>query len=61
MDGTTTRAGWTGVGDLDAGTAAGRAYLARLSGNPAWADPDDGDDDTDLWQDDGDPVTEVKA
>ena len=67
MDATPSRHAWAGVGGMDEpDTFEERALLARMSGNPAWLDPDDddGDDDlpgTDVWVDHGDPVAATEG
>ena len=67
MDATTSRHAWAGVGGMDEpDTFEERVLLARMSGNPAWLDPDDddGDDDipdTDVWVDHGDPVASAEG
>lgn len=68
MDATPSRHAWTGVGGMDEpDTFEERALLARMSGNPAWLDPDDddGDDDipdTDVYAPDmGDPVAATEG
>jgi hypothetical protein len=63
MDATPSRHAWTGVGGMDEpDTFEERALLARMSGNPAWLDPDDDDgDDTDVYVDLGDPVAATEG
>ena len=67
MDATPSRRAWAGVGGMDTpDTFEERALLARMSGNPAWLDPDDDDvdddlPDTDVWVDHGDPVASAEG
>lgn len=66
MDATPSRHAWAGVGGMDEpDTFEERVLLARMSGNPAWLDPDDDADDdmpdTDVWVDHGDPVAATEG